>query len=345
MTELRLGLLGSGYMGRTYAECIAKYNNRGKLVAVAGGTRASGLAADYSVAHEPTYEALLGRSDVDAIVISTPHGAHRDQVVKAAQHGKHVLVEKPMATSVADCDSMITACRKAGVILEVVKTIRFRGVIVRAKRLIDEGKLGQIRMIRGQSLATGYFTTEKPWATEEGQGGPSLDMGTHNFDLMRFFTGSEAKLVFGQVVSYSPLKTLGLSAMTQITFKNGVMAQQWTCFEMPPPNIPDSYHRYTVVGEKGILEIDGYGALRLGTGDSWETVWEQPPMDFFNRPLDWVRLEAFATQTQHFIDDILDGRPPMTTGEDGRAAVEIVEASWLSTQKGIAVKLPLNAER
>src|SRR5687768_11558009 len=113
MDEIRIGLLGSGYMGRTYAECMTKFNTRTRLVTVSGGRRAPGLADDYGVEYTPTFEEMLARPDVDAVLIATPHSTHRDQVVLAAQHGKHVLVEKPMATSVADCTAMIDACRAA----------------------------------------------------------------------------------------------------------------------------------------------------------------------------------------------------------------------------------------
>src|SRR5262245_6614541 len=152
MAELRIAILGSGYMGRTYAECISKYNTRARLAAIAGGSRASGLAADYGVAYEPTYAGLLARPDVDAVLVATPPAGHRDQVLQAAGSGKHVLVEKPMATTVADCDAMIAACQHAGVMLQVIQTLRFRGTPARAKQAIDEGWIGAVRMIQGQSL-------------------------------------------------------------------------------------------------------------------------------------------------------------------------------------------------
>src|SRR5215470_15796369 len=96
--EIGVGLIGSGYMGRTYAECVARYNSGAHLVAVAGGTRASGLAADYAVDAEPSIDQLLARDDVFAVIITSPQSAHCEQTRLAAQHGKHVLVEKPMAT-------------------------------------------------------------------------------------------------------------------------------------------------------------------------------------------------------------------------------------------------------
>jgi predicted dehydrogenase len=330
-------------MGRTYAECITKYNTRGKLVAIAGGSRAPGLAADYGVAYEASYEALLERPDVEAILVATPHADHCQQVIQAAQAGKHVLVEKPMATSVRDCDAMIAACQQAQVHLEVIQTMRFRGTMARAKRMIDTGQVGQVRMLRGQSLFSNYIADDKHWTGLPIHGGPFLDMGVHNFDALRFLAGAEAKRVFCHLTTFGQAPDKGLNAMTQIVFANGVMAQQWMSYEMPAPNIADNMHRYLVVGEKGILDIDGYGRLLYGSGDRWQVVWEQPAIDFTNRPLEPSRLEAFYTQTQAFIDNILDGGAPTVSGEDGRAAVETVEAARRSAQSGQAVELPLTS--
>jgi predicted dehydrogenase len=341
MAELRIAILGSGYMGRTYAECISKYNTRARLVAVSGGRRAPGLASDYGADYEPTYEGLLRRPDVDAVLVATPHANHRDQVIQAAERGKHVLVEKPMATSVAECDAMIAACQQAGVVLEVVQTLRFRGTPARAKQLIDAGRIGAVRMIRGQSLVHEYAVAAGSWAHLPEHGGAFLDMGVHNFDIMRFWTGSEARRVFAHITTYGDADYPWLSAMAQIIFANGVVAQQWSSFEVPAQSLTDSQHRYVVVGETGALEIDGYGKLLLSTTEGTELIWEQPPIDFVNRPLEPSRLEAFYTNTQSFVDDVLDGRAPTIPGAEGRAAVEIVEAAQRSSATGQAVELPL----
>jgi predicted dehydrogenase len=336
-----MAILGSGYMGRSYAECITKFNTRARLMAVSGGTRAPGLASDYGVDYAPTYAELLARPDVDAVLIATPHANHRDQVIQAAEHGKHVLVEKPMATTLADCDAMLEACRRAGVRLEVIQTLRFRGTPARAKQLIDEGRIGAVRMIRGQSLVRDYAIAAGAWPALPEHGGAFLDMGVHNFDIMRFWSGSEARRIFAHITTYGDSGYPWLSAMVQIVFANGVVAQQWTSHETPAQSLTDSQHRYVVVGATGALEIDGYGKLLLSTPDRTEVIWEQPTFDFVNRPLDPIRLEAFYTQTQAFVDDVLDGRAPTVSGAEGRAAVEIVEAAQRSSQTGQAIELPL----
>ena len=109
------GFLGSGFMAHTYAECLAKYVPNAHLVAVALGSRAPGLAAEYGVAVEATAEALLARADIDAVLIATPHSTHRALTVASAAAGRHVYLENPMAVELAECDQMIEACRSAGV--------------------------------------------------------------------------------------------------------------------------------------------------------------------------------------------------------------------------------------
>jgi myo-inositol 2-dehydrogenase/D-chiro-inositol 1-dehydrogenase len=340
MTDLRIAILGSGYMGRTYAECISKFNTRARLAAIAGGTRAPGLAADYGVGYEPTYASLLARPDVDAVLIATPHADHCTQVRQAAEHGKHVLVEKPMATTVEDCDAMIAACQRAGVRLEVIQTLRFRGTPARAKQLIDAGRIGAVRMIQGRSLVRDYAIAAGAWPGQPEHGGAFLDMGVHNFDIMRFWSDSEARRVFAQITTYGDSGYPWLSAMVQIAFANGVAAQQWTSHEIPAQSLTQSQHIYTIVGDRGALEVDGYGKLLLSTPDHSEVIWEQPAFDFVQRPLDPVRLEAFYTQTQAFVDDVLDGRPDPVGAAEGRAAVAIVEAAQRSAATGQAVELP-----
>ena len=107
------GLLGSGFMAHTYAESLAKHVPDGHLVAVAEGTRAPALAAEYGVDHVASAAELLARDDIQAALICTPHSTHRALTEAAAAAGKHVYIEKPMAVTLADCDAMIAACRDA----------------------------------------------------------------------------------------------------------------------------------------------------------------------------------------------------------------------------------------
>lgn len=99
-------------MARTNAETVAKYLKNAKLAAITGGSRAAAIAQEYRIATEPDIHALLARNDIDAVMISTPHAVHAEQAVAAAEAGKHILLDKPMATSVADCDRILAAVKR-----------------------------------------------------------------------------------------------------------------------------------------------------------------------------------------------------------------------------------------
>ena len=340
MDTVGVGMIGSGYIARTYTECISKYNEGGRLVAVTGGTRAPVLAEDYGMDVEPSLEALLSRSDVDAVLVATPHQVHAEQVIAAAEHGKHVLVEKPMATNVADCDAMIAACEKAGITLSVIQTLRYRGVFKRAKQLIDEGRIGKVHMTQFTSLWTWYEQT-KTWQDDPESGGSFLSRGAHICDALRWLTGDEPSRVFGWVGSTKGEAWKAMSAVIQVQFVGGASAQSWMSHEMPEPGFPDTQYLARIYGEKGIIEADGFAKLRIADSGEWEDVWEMPEIDPVGRPNDPNRLEAFYLQTQDFISALREDREPDVSGKDGRAAIEIVQAAHLSSLSGAAVQLPL----
>src|SRR5918995_649436 len=110
------GMIGAGQMAHIHAVAISEQEpGAARLLAVAGGTRASALAAEFGAEAEASIDALLARQDIDAVVIATPHTAHLPNVVAAAAAGKHILLEKPMGLTVEECRQMIEACAAAGV--------------------------------------------------------------------------------------------------------------------------------------------------------------------------------------------------------------------------------------
>ena len=339
MDLVRMGIVGSGYMGRTYAECLTKYNEGVRLVAITGGSRAEKLASDYSAEAVADFSTLAKRNDIDALLIATPHHLHAEQVIVAARQRKHVLLEKPMATNVADCDAMIAACKDAGVTLSVIKTLRYR-IFGRAKRVIEDGQIGKVLMIQVTSLwAQGPLG--KGWLNSPNAGGSLLDFGAHIFDLVRWLIADEPVRVCGSVGSNRGEAWRALSAMVQVDFANGASCQVWQSEELPDPGFPNTRYSIRVWGVKGIMECEGYGKLRIGVSGKWHDLWEQPAFDPVGNPADPVRLEAFYLQTQDFVDSVRFGRPPAVSGEDGRAAVEMVQAAFLSSLTGSTVHLPL----
>ena len=338
------GLIGSGFMAHTYAQSLAKHVPDGHLVAIAEGTRAPALAAEYGVDVMPDAAALLARDDVQAALICTPHSTHRALTEAAARAGKHVYIEKPMAVTLADCDAMIAACRDAGVLLDVNHVTRHRASPVAAKRLIDDGRIGELRIVRILSSVIEYVPADHGWAHKAGEGGAWLDMGVHLFDALRWFTGSEVEVIFANVRDFAGDPHQRRTSLAEVVLRNGVIVQMLISFEVPPPGL-GSQSQWTFIGSEGIVESDSYGKVRLGRGDGWEEIYEMPPFALNADVYSPIRLAAFAEQTQQFAQAVQAGfaaAGPGFHGADGRAAVEAVEAGLRSSDSGQAVRLPID---
>ena len=344
VNEVRVGMIGSGYMALTYCEALVRHVSGAELSAVAGGTRAPGLAHDYGVEAESSIEALLDRNDVDAVVITSPERYHAEATIQAAGAGKHVLVEKPMAVQVSECDRMIEACQTAGVDLSVVKTERFRSICKKAKGLIEAGELGPLWMMRTVSAfpieATRSMYESRPWWYEPEGAGLFVNMAAHNADFLRWLTGANAVQVFAQAQTFSDIPApVPHSVMAQIVFEGDLMAHMWISSELPAPGLPSSEVRFQVVGRDGILDMESYEFLDLGKGGEWKRVFAPEGFDYLAGPKNPVRLEPHIGVVQEFVNGLLEGRQPTVGGEDGRAAVEICQACLESAKKGEVVRL------
>lgn len=262
----------------------------------------------------------------------------------AAAAGKHVLAEKPMAPTVAECDQMISACADAKVNLAVVKTERFRKITQKAKELIDDGTLGPLHMLRTVSafplpLAKQLFE-ERAWMADPRGGGLFMGMASHNTDFLRWLTGRNAVKVFAQATTYSDIPGPPLSVMAQIVFEDNIMAQMWITGELPNPSLPSSEVRFQVFGRDAMLDLENFEYLDVGKGENWERIYTPERFDYLKEPKSPIRLYPHIGVIQEFIASIQEQRPPRIGGAEGRAAVEICEACLISAKTGQAVTLP-----
>lgn len=339
MTTLGVGLIGSGFMGRTNAETVSKYLKHARLAAITGGSRASSIAQEYGVAAEPGVDALLGRKDVDVVMISTPHAAHATQAIAAAEAGKHILLDKPMATSVADCERILAAVKKAGVRLMIMYGQRFRDCNIEAHRLVRSGAIGQVTMIQEMQLAGGGLGSLPPWQSLPENVGILVGHGVHNIDRIRWISGAEIRSVSAQV-QRDAQTGVELSSMVLMQLTNGAMATLWASWAIASPAFPHTNSRALIAGTEGNLDLDAYGELRLGSKNEWAVAAVQPPIDWAGQgALSPVRMEAYRRQHQEFIDAVIEDREPSVTGEDGKAAVAVAEAAYKSAAEGRVIQL------
>ncbi len=316
-------------MGRTHAEVITRYCKNSQLIAISGGSRATQLAKDYQVSYEKSVENLFLRKDIDAVIITSPHNHHFKHGFAAAQNGKHILLEKPMGTNLQDIDSLINLCQQSGLLLMPAHSQRFRKVNQIAKDLIDKGSIGEILMIEEVQHAV------KPVdiSTSTESCGRLLGHGIHSPDRLRWFLNDEAESVVGFSKNFVVNSPYENSSMTLINFSKGSLASIWVTFEGSLPLFPKSTFHSRIIGDKGVMDVDSYGQLKLGINNEWKIIFEQASFDFQKEPLSPVRLNSFISQDQEFINSILNNREPAVTAKDGRAAVEIVLAAYESQRK------------
>lgn len=339
MKTVRIGIIGSGFMGRTSAETVTRYLKNAELVAIAGGSRAPVLATEYHVESEPSAESLIQRRDIDAVFISTPHAAHASEAIAAARAGKHLLIDKPMATTVEDCDRILDAARTSHVKVMIMFGQRFRTSNIEAKRLVQEGAIGKVRMIQEHILASGGLAALPAWQSQPDNVGIFLGHAVHNIDRIRWITGAEIASVSAQV--QRDLKSSNeVSTMALFSLTNGAMATLWASWAIAAPAFPRSASGAWISGETGNLDLDAYGELRLGKENHWTVAATQQPIDWAGEgALSPVRMKAYQMQDQEFIDSILENRTPTVTGEDGRAAVEVAVAAYRSAAEGRTIQL------
>jgi len=340
MSDIGIGIIGSGFMGRTYAETLTRYCKGACLRAVTCGSRAKDLAKDYGVDLEPSVDALLSRRDIGAVFIATPHHVHFEQAMAAATAGKHMMIEKPMARSVSECDAIIEACAKAGVHCSIAFTQRTRKCNIKAKQLIDEGVIGRVLQIEENQLVPTGLSGLPRWQSDPANLGTLFGHAVHNFDRIRWLTGQEIRTVYAKCTSIEPEVKVEGTSMVLMTLTDGAAAMLWSSFQVPKPSFPRSQFAARIIGEKGLMDLDAYGELRVATDGAWRVVETQEPIDWQGKGfLDPVRLESYTLQCQDFIDAIAQGLPPAVTGWDGRQAVAAALAAYESSDTGKEVVL------
>ncbi|MER7003869.1 Gfo/Idh/MocA family oxidoreductase [Dactylosporangium sp. NPDC000555] len=337
-----VGVLGSGFMGRTWSEVAARHTPGTRLVGVAGGRRAAALAADYGVTSYGSLGELAADPAIDLVIVTTPPAGHHDQTVTLARAGKHVLVEKPMAQSVAECAGMVDACEEAGVSLAVVSQHRFRAAPVAAKRLVDEGAIGRVCMVRAIGPEIGFWdtsVTQDEWKLDPAQQTTYASWGAHACDLVRWFVRDEPDLAFALFHQYGPVGPPLRSAMATYRFRGGAMAQVWMSYDIPAPGLGSGL-QLQIVGTDGMVELDAYGQVRLGRGEGWEVVFAQPPFDPLD-PTSAPRLSAYAAELSDLVGAAAQRRPPLVDGRQGLATTAMLEAAERSARDAVAVPISL----
>ena len=348
MEPIRIGVTGSGFMGRTHVDAAEKLDST-TPVAVTGGSRAAKLSEDYGIDHEPDVASLVARDDIDAIVISTPHWCHIDEALAAAEAGKHALVEKPMATSVEDCDRMIEAFSSRGLQLSIGYHQRFRESNYTTRDLIQSGVIGPVRCVQMSALfdietmrQDAGFGGTWSWWTDPRAIAHLANSAPHNLDLCRWWFDAEIASVASQNGTFREENPNENTTMALLSFTNGAMGTFWSSSVCPNPGFSGEAFRFRFMGDDGVLDLDPYGKLLLSkSGGDYETVYEQPPVghDDSNAAFSMNRMQAYCDQMQGLVNSIHGQPGGEGQASDGRAGVAALLAMLESAKTQTMIAL------
>jgi UDP-N-acetyl-2-amino-2-deoxyglucuronate dehydrogenase len=359
MQPLRTALVGCGKVGQIHARALAALAES-EFVAVCDVDfqRAEAFAGRFGVRPYNDVRRMLDESAVGALSIATPHPLHAEAALRAAQAGVHVLVEKPMAASLEDCDAMIAAADRYKIKLGVVSQRRWYEPVRRMKDAIAGGKIGRpvLGAVTMYSWREPAYYESDPWRgrwDSEG-GGVLVNQSPHMLDLLQWLMDDEVVEISGRIANFNhPTVEVEDSALAIVRFRGGGLGSIIVSLAQKP-GIYTKVHIHGNSGASLGVETDRGATFIAGITE----ISEPPLLDLWTIPGEEHLLARFqaedrdcfqevdalhhyhALQIQDFLQAALDDRPPLVTGHDGRRVVAIFRAIYESDRTGKVVTLP-----
>jgi myo-inositol 2-dehydrogenase / D-chiro-inositol 1-dehydrogenase len=323
-SSIGIGIVGSGRAGMIHARNFARLVPGARVAAISDPVAEVRVAARTElgeVAEYESYRDLLEDKSVRAVLIAAPTALHRQAAVAAAEAGKHVFCEKPMAMNVEECDAMIAATDRAGVVLQIGFMRRFDASFQAAYERVEAGEIGEVVLVKSCTHGPTY---PKPWMFDLAQSnGPLAEVCSHDIDTVRWFAGSEFTEVYAIAGNYRTPEARAshpdfydqvlLSARLDNNAQGCITGAQGVQYAY------DS--RVEIIGTHGLISIGGLNA------DTTVICTREKEL---RRPsvVSWMNLyrDAYLAEDIEFIAAIREERPARVTGRDGRAAVAIVNA-------------------
>ncbi len=341
------GVIGCGGIARrrTIPEGILTAENS-RLTAVmdVNLSAAKEMAKDLKVKSYDTEKELLSDPEINAVYIATPACLHAKQAIEALRSGKNVLVEKPLALTLPDCESVIKESKKQCRKLGVGYMMRFHGLHQQLKAIISEGQLGKPVLGRAQ-LSCWYPPMEGAWRQnpQQGGGGSLIDMGNHLIDLLEYifqFPVTEISCFTGNLVQSYPSED---SALATVRFQNGALGMVDAFFSIPDNS---SRNLLEIYGSAGSVLAEGtIGQGPAGTARAfiekgmkgYEA--EQKRSQPGGVDLKFSLVNTYRAEIEEFANAILEDRKPIVSGEDGLWSQKLVLAAYESARTGKVVKV------
>jgi predicted dehydrogenase len=324
-----LGSLAINQILPAFARC-----EKSKVVAFVSGHRdkAEKLAARYGVEaaniyNYQNYDAIKNNPAIDVVYVVLPNGMHAEYTVRALQAGKHVLCEKPMANTPAECEQMIAAATTAARKLMIAYRLRYEPFNNALIKVARDQEFGRTRVI----LADAGFPIGDPtqWRLNKKMagGGSMMDIGIYALNAARYLTGEEP-VELNAMLDTTPndprFREVEENILFQLRFPSGVIANCTSSYGAP-------FNRFRVVGTNGWAELEPaliYSGLRMRASSGGKIEERMPPV-----------VDHFAAEMDHLSDCVMTDKPPLTPGEEGLKDMRIINAIYQAAAGGGTAKL------
>jgi len=333
MEKVNIGVIGVGRIGRLHAHNL-KYQVPGtKVLAVADifekSAREVASQLEIPIA-EKDYRVLLENDDIDAVVICSSTDTHAQIISEAAEAGKHIFCEKPIALNIDKINKALSAVKKAGVKLQVGFNRRFDPSFKKAKDLVAKGKIGTPHLVR----ITSRDPEPPPISYIKVSGGIFLDMMIHDFDMARFLLGQEVVelMAVGNCLVDPAIGEAGDidTAMVTLKYENGA----WGTIDNSRKAVYGYDQRIEIFGSEGCVMVGNPKPTEVIVNSAKNTISDKPLYFFIER-----YQEAYLAEMEEFINCIREDKEPSVGGFDGKISVQMGYAAKESLTKGSFVKI------
>ncbi len=326
---VKICMIGAGRVGKLHSQSINQSMGEAEVVAIVDPVESilHNTANDFGIdLRFATLKEAIDNCDFDAVVITTPTFTHKDLAVLAADHGKHVFLEKPMALSLEDCDIIMEAIKRNGIHLQLGFMRRFDPDFVLAAHKIESGEIGTPMMVKSLTHGPGL---PPPWARDlSTSNGMLAEVNSHDWDTIRWLMGSNYQRVYTEVANFKGASrnvdtpNFYDNVLVNVKFESGGLG-------MISGICPCDYGydaRVEIVGEKGIIQIGTLQGKSVVVGVDRDKGLVAPIFRTWPERFAWAYIE----EMKGFVHSILTGAPIRVSGEDGRWAVAGVLAGTRS---------------
>ncbi|MCC6616649.1 MAG: Gfo/Idh/MocA family oxidoreductase [Anaerolineae bacterium] len=326
---IKVGIIGAGSYGESHAQAMREVSDV-KLVA-ASRTNAealSGFVGKYGGSAYTDYHDLLADPQVDAVVIATPHHLHTEIVLAAARAGKHILLEKPMAPTLAECDQIINACAEHGVTLMVGHVNHFVLAYERAKQILESGELGEVVMGISTMSKFWYEPNRRWWHLQADTGGGMLlTAGIHCLDRMTWLMNSPVTSVSAQLMTRFHDQQADDAGMLFLRYASGAAGTiVSTGYAQGAPK-----HLTELTCTKGMMNIDYVSGISIGRDERWQIVAETSDDNWMHN--------ALVREWRAFLNSVEHGAPSAVPGDYARHIIAVILAAQQSSAAGREIAL------